>query len=433
MGDFGAGFPSAQSVSTTFPRPRLRPRPDRPVVVFGWSSDCGLLPCRSAGSGSSKPASECPCRAGRRGRSGRHVVIGLSPHRDYEISSKKSHRYRWQIRRQTQRVGTKIFCALGASFEESLFFASKENKGAEMKDVRNNLVKKTAVSFGFSIMTVGASLADPAALYESGWEKIDSGDTVGGVAIFQQLAESGDGRGYNGLGLVSLEEYHSGSLEKGAIAHKNFLKSADLGYPSAYVNLAVNFAVGIGTDMDADVAEQNLQKGILLGYNNQNYIVEVQRYVTDALRHEAEVSTGSGKLNSEKFKKASSFVVSAGESSDIPSENYPIWGNCWVAFDVTLPISSARIRLIYDFNKANWKSAAYSVVDGAVNLTVDGSEGIFTIDQMSAEQEIMMFPMLSSMAGSNSYFPIRLVVPKERFEKALVDLASECPGENSEY
>ena len=106
-------------------------------------------------------------------------------------------------------------------------------------------MRSVLASIVLAVMLTGAAVAGP---FEDGVAAFRSGDYVTAARIFRPLAEQGNSRAQNNLGLMYDEG--QGVLQDDAEAVKWYRVAAEQGNASAQLNLGLMYAEGQGVPQD---------------------------------------------------------------------------------------------------------------------------------------------------------------------------------------
>ena len=105
-----------------------------------------------------------------------------------------------------------------------------------------------------AVMSIVATAAVRGADYDAAVSAANKRDYVAAAQEFQRLAEEGDPRGENGLGVLHANGL--GVRKDATLAAQWFRKASDQGYKAAQNNLGELYLTGTGVGQDYEVAEQ---------------------------------------------------------------------------------------------------------------------------------------------------------------------------------
>jgi hypothetical protein len=132
--------------------------------------------------------------------------------------------------------------------------------------------------------------------------------------------------------------------------------------------------------------------------------------------------------NNKVVKESYGFMLGADNGWDV-TNGYRI-DNCKVEFSVDTGLF--RLDITHDLNLVKWKSASYKLVDLKPNFYVACDGNCLSQRAYAENPEFVGLAKMSDGAKQN-FIQFPITVTKDRFEKALKDVAKECPGSSSKY
>lgn len=128
---------------------------------------------------------------------------------------------------------------------------------------------------------------------------------------------------------------------------------------------------------------------------------------------------------------AMGFMLGGDGGWDAVSQDYVVDG-CQITY--VQSYMGMKLKVTYDFDKANYKSATTEYRDNRTWFSVSGDKGIQDLSATENGEDVSaMLPVLGLMPGKTNVITFAIFVTEDRFLNAFMDLQAQCPGKKSKY